>query len=160
MTFGEKLQNLRKARGWSQEELAEQIGVSRQALSKWELGTSLADTENVLKLSRLFGVSTDYLLYDEYESDRDIPAVQRGSEELLKQYQKRKQTVISEIFLAIGLLGLVILGIAVSVSSWDFASFLWFNRLWWLVALLVICVIIGMFPLWSKLFWLWWGEDE
>ena len=67
MTFGEKLQALRKARGWSQEELAQQINVSRQALSKWESGTSVPDTENVVALSRLFGVPTDYLLLDEME---------------------------------------------------------------------------------------------
>ena len=64
MNFGEKLQALRKARGWSQEELAAQINVSRQALSKWELGASVPDTENVVKISRLFGVSTDYLLLE------------------------------------------------------------------------------------------------
>ena len=62
MTFGEKLQALRKARSWSQEELATQINVSRQALSKRESGASVPDTENVVALSRLFGVSTDYLL--------------------------------------------------------------------------------------------------
>ena len=65
MTFGEKLQELRKARGWSQEELAGQIHVSRQALSKWESGGAVPDTENIIALSRLFGVTTDYLLLDE-----------------------------------------------------------------------------------------------
>ncbi len=68
MTFGEKLQALRKARGWSQEELATQINVSRQALSKWESGASVSDTENVVALSRLFGVSTDYLLLENGET--------------------------------------------------------------------------------------------
>ena len=68
MTFGEKLQALRKARGWSQEELAQQINVSRQALSKWESGASVPDTENVVALSRLFGVSTDYLLLNEVKA--------------------------------------------------------------------------------------------
>lgn len=68
MTFGEKLQALRKARGWSQEELAQQINVSRQALSKWEGGASMPDTENVVALSRLFGVSTDYLLLENGET--------------------------------------------------------------------------------------------
>lgn len=67
MEFGEKLQMLRKARGWSQEELAQQINVSRQALSKWESGAAVADTENVVALSRLFGVTTDYLLLEESE---------------------------------------------------------------------------------------------
>ena len=68
MTFGEKLQALRKARGWSQEELATQINVSRQALSKWESSASVPDTENVIALSRLFGVTTDYLLLPEGEA--------------------------------------------------------------------------------------------
>lgn len=65
MAFGEKLQALRKARGWSQEELADRINVSRQALSKWESGASVPDTANVVALSRLFGVTTDYLLVEE-----------------------------------------------------------------------------------------------
>ena len=64
MTFGEKLQALRKAQGLSQEELAQQINVSRQALSKWESGALVPDTENVVALSRLFGVPTDYLLLE------------------------------------------------------------------------------------------------
>ena len=68
MTFGEKLQALRKARGWSQEELATQINVSRQALSKWESSASVPDTENVIALSRLFGVTTDYLLLENGET--------------------------------------------------------------------------------------------
>ena len=68
MNFGEKLQALRKARGWSQEELAGQIHVSRQTLSKWESGGAVPDTENVIALSRLFGVSTDYLLLAEGEA--------------------------------------------------------------------------------------------
>ena len=68
MTFGEKLQALRKARGWSQEGLATQINVFRQALSKWESGASVPDTENVVALSRLFGVSTDYLLLENGET--------------------------------------------------------------------------------------------
>ena len=67
MTFGEKLQALRKSRGWTQEQLSEQIHISRQTLSKWEQGSVLPDTEYVLSISRLFQVSTDYLLRDEYD---------------------------------------------------------------------------------------------
>jgi len=62
MSFGEKLQMLRKARGLSQEALSEQLGVTRQAVSKWELGDATPDLENVVALARFFGVSTDYLL--------------------------------------------------------------------------------------------------
>lgn len=67
MNFGEKLQLLRKARGLSQEALAEQLGVTRQAVSKWELGDATPDLENVVALARFFGVSTDYLLLTEQE---------------------------------------------------------------------------------------------
>ncbi len=67
MTFGEKLQLLRKSKGWTQEQLSAQINISRQALSKWESGAAMPDTENVIRLSRLFAVSTDYLLLDEYD---------------------------------------------------------------------------------------------
>lgn len=80
MTFGEKLQELRKARGWSQEELAGQIHVSRQALSKWESGGAVPDTENIIALSRLFGVTTDYLLLDEVRGHRPGSAAGRVAE--------------------------------------------------------------------------------
>ena len=62
MTFGEKLHRLRRERGLSQEALAAELGVSRQAVSRWELGEVVPDTANVLAVSRIFGVSTDYLL--------------------------------------------------------------------------------------------------
>jgi len=63
--FCEKLVQLRRAKGLSQEALAEELHVSRQAISKWENGTTLPDTQKVIQLSRLFGVSIDYLLLDE-----------------------------------------------------------------------------------------------
>jgi len=69
--LGKKIQQLRKENGMSQEELASKLTISRQAISKWELGESMPDTENVVQLSKLFGVSTDFLLYDEYESEKD-----------------------------------------------------------------------------------------
>lgn len=68
MTFGEKLLFLRKIKGLSQEQLAAQVTVSRQAVSKWELGEAMPDTENILQISKLFGVTTDYLL----DNARDI----------------------------------------------------------------------------------------
>ena len=60
MKLGEKLQQLRKRSGLSQEQLASQLAVSRQAVSKWELDETMPDTENVIQLSRIFGVSCDY----------------------------------------------------------------------------------------------------
>ena len=72
MTFGEKLKFLRKQKGFSQERLSQQLTVSRQAISKWELGESLPDTENVIQLSKLFSVSIDFLLNDNICSEADI----------------------------------------------------------------------------------------
>ena len=68
MILADKIISLRKQQGWSQEELAEHLNVSRQSVSKWESGTSVPDLDKILKLSHLFGVSTDYLLKDELES--------------------------------------------------------------------------------------------
>ena len=65
MILADKITELRKKNGWSQEELAEKLDVSRQAVSKWESAQSVPDMNRVLLLSELFGVSTDYLLKDE-----------------------------------------------------------------------------------------------
>lgn len=65
MTFGQKLQLLRKQKGLSQEKLSEHLKVLRQAILKWELDESLPETENVVCLSKFFIVSIDYLLNDE-----------------------------------------------------------------------------------------------
>lgn len=67
MILAEKIMNLRKKSGWSQEELADQLGISRQSVSKWESGASIPDLDKIIKMSDLFGVSTDYLLKDELE---------------------------------------------------------------------------------------------
>ena len=67
MILADKLIELRKKNGWSQEELAGQLGVSRQSVSKWESGASIPDLDKILKLSSLFGVSTDFLLKDSEE---------------------------------------------------------------------------------------------
>lgn len=64
MILAEKIMKLRKAQGWSQEELAARLGVSRQSVSKWESMASMPDLDKILKMSELFGVSTDYLLKD------------------------------------------------------------------------------------------------
>lgn len=64
MILGEKIAQLRRKNGWSQEELADKMGVSRQAVSKWESGQTMPDLERILRLSSLFGVTIDYLLKD------------------------------------------------------------------------------------------------
>lgn len=64
MTMGEKILGMRKARGWSQEELAERIGVSRQAVSRWEIDSAKPDADKIVAICDLFGVPADYLLRD------------------------------------------------------------------------------------------------
>ena len=71
MSISAKIQQLRKNNGLSQEQLAEKLEVSRQAISKWENGTSYPDIEKLVLISELFNVSTDYLIKDEKISESD-----------------------------------------------------------------------------------------
>ena len=73
MKLYEKLFNLRKEKNITQQELSEILGVSRQAISRWEMGTSFPSIENLLQLSRLYNVSIDFLINDELDSEKDIP---------------------------------------------------------------------------------------
>lgn len=79
MIFADKLIQLRKKNGWSQEELAEQMDVTRQSVSKWEGAQAVPDLEKMLRLSQLFGVSTDFLLKDELETPENAPAWEETS---------------------------------------------------------------------------------
>lgn len=81
MTFPEKLLDLRKQENLSQEAVAEKLDVSRQAISRWESGTAMPDATNLLQLSRLFGVSIDYLLNDDAASDAETPVVRRETQQ-------------------------------------------------------------------------------
>lgn len=103
MTLGEKIQQIRKARALSQEQLAEQLNVSRQAVSKWELGESVPDIDKIIQLSKVFQVSTDYLLHDKIDSDADIPAVKTSNDSLKKQYNMRTLFVVTTGTIIIGL---------------------------------------------------------
>lgn len=62
MSLGGKITELRRQKGWSQENLAEKLGVTRQSVSKWESGASVPDLDKIIGLSELFGVTTDYLI--------------------------------------------------------------------------------------------------
>ena len=72
MILADKIAELRKKNGWSQEELAGQLGVSRQSVSKWESASSMPDLDKILKMSEIFGVSTDYLLKDSNGPDEGL----------------------------------------------------------------------------------------
>lgn len=83
MKLSDKIVGLRKSRGMSQEELSEKLNVSRQAVSRWEMGTAMPDAANILQLSKLFNVTTDYLLNDDYRSDNDLPKSKEAMTDLL-----------------------------------------------------------------------------
>jgi len=82
MILADKIIKLRKQNGWSQEELAEKLNVSRQSVSKWESAISIPDMDKVVKMSKLFGVSTDYLLKDDIE---DIEYTNESQEESFRR---------------------------------------------------------------------------
>ena len=79
MTFAEKLIRLRKREGWSQEALAESLGVSRQAVSRWEQGTAMPSADNLIYLSKLYGITLDALVHGE-NIQADIQAEEQNAE--------------------------------------------------------------------------------
>lgn len=125
MIFADKLILLRKKAGWSQEELADQMNVTRQSVSKWEGTQSIPDLEKMLRLSELFGVSTDYLLKDNMEgadpiaSSYDTPSLRRVSMEEANAFLSVKaqtaKTIAYAAFLCI--LSPIILFILSAVSE-------------------------------------------
>ena len=110
MTFGGKLQLLRKQKGMSQEQLASQLTVSRQAISKWELDSSLPDTENVIQLSKIFGVSIDYLLNDDMENDKDNPTVIINENDRKVEMNIKTPSIIG--------IGIIVIGFLISFIGW------------------------------------------
>ena len=133
MTFSEKLVGLRRKAGLSQEELASRLEVSRQAVSKWESGQTLPDLERAAALSRLFGVSLDYLLKEELEAPeapQPEPAappepekpLRRVSPEEARQVLELSRAAAQKMALATGLCivsptALILLA-ALSENSW------------------------------------------
>ena len=96
MILADKIIELRKKNGWSQEELAEKLEVSRQAVSKWESAQSVPDMNRVLLLSQVFGVSTDYLLKDELgEEVRAEPLPEEAGEPLRKVSMAEAQAYLA-----------------------------------------------------------------
>lgn len=80
MILADKIINERKKNGWSQEELADKLSVSRQSVSKWEGAQSVPDLNRIIKMAELFNVSIDYLLKDEIESEEnDEATIESGS---------------------------------------------------------------------------------
>lgn len=118
MTFGEKLQKLRQKAGMSQDALAERLNVSRQAVSRWERDETMPETDKVVALADLFGVTTDYLLRQgaEEEPQAAQPAAAaphkdsgRDILERLGYLAKTKGYLLGWVLIGWGVLDLVVL---------------------------------------------------
>ena len=163
MTFSEKLLKLRKREGVSQEELANRLEVSRQAVSRWELGTAMPDAPKLFQLSRIFGVTADYLLDDAQEEF----AVQEKTQApvMMKPKGNLAEKIAGGVIAGLGAVGLLIFGIWSSVSpvyieaayelrdgeeilvspvQQGMAAFLSRYNLGWLFVLCIVCVIVGV----------------
>lgn len=93
MTLGQRINKLRTERKWSQEKLAEAVGVSRQAVSKWELDEAVPDVSNIISLSKIFNVSTDYLLINK-EDDKENMIQSKPEKKIKKNNLKNVLLVI------------------------------------------------------------------
>ncbi|MFR6449039.1 MAG: helix-turn-helix domain-containing protein [Peptoniphilus grossensis] len=109
MILADKIINLRKKNSWSQEELAEKLGVSRQSISKYEGAQSIPDMDKILKLSKIFGVTTDYLIKDEIEDpefldeDYEESKTRKVSMEMASDYLALKEISAKNIALGVSL---------------------------------------------------------
>jgi transcriptional regulator with XRE-family HTH domain len=95
MILADKIVSLRKKAGWSQEDLAEKLGVTRQSVSKWEGAQSVPDMDKVVMMSRLFGVSTDFLLKDELEEETPCAAAQEDDTPLRRVTMKQASAYLA-----------------------------------------------------------------
>lgn len=111
MILAEKIMQLRKKNGWSQEELAGRLGVSRQSVSKWESAMSIPDLDKILQMSQIFEVSTDYLLKDEITEEVYVPGnpdagtnedtARKISMEEAQEYMKVRRTYMNQMGLSV-----------------------------------------------------------
>ena len=123
MKLAEKLFELRKEKGWSQEKLAEQINVSRQSISKWESGQVLPEIEKVIELSKIFQVTTDYLLLDE-NSEKGSTAVIL-EEDKGKYYKEVKSFGLWQVIYIFVLALAIYLFLAGSSLPAEFTAWIW-----------------------------------
>lgn len=165
MMIGNKISFCRKKAGMSQEALATKLNISRQAVSRWETGEAVPDTEKIIQLSKLFHVSTDYLLLDEIEEPltEENPAnIQTDS---TKEKRRHLRIYFGKCLLIVGLIALAVTLIGAGVYSSTLYE--WYTawgrygtalfRTWIIVPLIfsVCATVIGTIILWKEYL----GED-
>ena len=111
MTLGNKLQYLRKTNGVSQETLAQQLEITRQTISKWELDISQPDIDKIVEISRIFGVSCDYLLKEEI----GCPDSKDETGSIHKTGKSLTQIIVGWVLVALGSIGHIAVMVASSI---------------------------------------------
>ena len=165
MTFGEKLTRLRKREGLSQEALAEKLGVSRQAVSRWEQNTALPDAAKLLPCAKLFSVNVEWLLDDArgWEDQARVPETAVQGAAAPATHRDRPWYIAGGIVTGAGVLGLVAMGILSAVFpavvsetpvgvEWvhvytGLAGFLKLHGVEWLFALWAAVALAGLWLL-------------
>ena len=107
MTIADRIQSLRKSKGMSQEDLADAVGVSRQAVSKWESEQTIPDIDKIVIMSEIFEVTTDYILKGiepVKNQDHKTMADVIDQKILTEKNGKRAKTVLKYVLLGIGLI--------------------------------------------------------
>lgn len=158
MTLADKIMQERKKKGWSQEELAERMDVSRQAVSKWEMGQSTPDLDKILQMSEMFGVSTDYLLKDGIETDARAdaapsePPKRRVTAEEADRFLEHRRFTSKRIALGVYLcilsvIPLLLLAAASEVTEWKAITETLAGVLGIGILLCVVAVAVAIFVL-------------
>lgn len=157
MTFSQRLQNLRKKSGMTQEVLAEQLNITRQTISKWERGESAPDFEYLIQISDLFHVTTDYLLKGELPQDEQPASLDRAATVLTGKQTSHALSLLGGCLFLGGLItNIVLLVLSVFYDmNWTgnighhivradgLMGFLLWKNLVWLFALMCLAIVIG-----------------
>lgn len=150
MTIGAKIAACRKRAGMSQEKLANELNISRQAVSRWETGEAVPDTEKVIQLSRIFHVTTDYLLLDIDEAPQSAAPAENNRETEQRAAEKRMKRQSMRMHFGWFLLIFGIISLNATLTGWRtnlgrygtalFAS--WILALFIVSAALTLCGIL------------------
>ena len=153
MTIGEKILKLRKARGWNQEELADRIGVTRQAVSRWESDSAKPDADKIVAICDLFGVSADYLLREDYIGSTEMQGTSFPKNENHHEFSAGI-LILGAVISCIGAIAfLVLIALSDMKPHWyhigskvykGLAGFLLGNDLVWLMVVVGIMVVLGV----------------
>ena len=149
MILADKIIRLRKKNGWSQEELADKMNVSRQAVSKWESAQTVPDLEKILQLANLFGVTTDYLLKDEIENEEytdgvSDPTVRKITLSEAREYLDGRKKAAGRIAIATMLCILAIFPLLLLGAASEDPTFIWSEEVACGIGLVSIFPIIAV----------------